>query len=201
MNIKHLGDALDYWKWCVLFRLRKRLRDLHVVPMFTDVGISEVEWGDAQLSYYARFLRVTKDRVLLQATRFTNEDREAYFSNPVLNGAFDLFIDPDNGLEPKCDPCDHKHVKINEINALLRHAPERLCLVYQHSHKMNKRESIRKKLLQFPVQWNVAAYWCGEVSMVFVSYEKQRIESIRTTLASWIGPCLDGAGGVPHRLL
>lgn len=39
MNLRYLGDALDYWKGSVFFRLQERgiLKDFSVDPMLTDL--------------------------------------------------------------------------------------------------------------------------------------------------------------------
>ena len=59
MNLVYLGDALDYWKGCIIKELDGCLNDLHVIPMFTDEDIHS-NWPISRLRFYAQLLHVSQ---------------------------------------------------------------------------------------------------------------------------------------------
>ena len=83
--------------------------------------------------------------MLLADRRFDHESREAYFANPTLIGDFDLFLDPDTGIEPR-NGCDEKHVRLTDVDRILPLNGHRLVLIYQHSQPYNMRDSVLNRL-------------------------------------------------------
>src|SRR5207245_9136426 len=100
MTLDHLGDALDHWKGSTIERTQAALVDVHVVPMFTDLVQPGDPWNTETLSLYASLLRRPLETILLGDRRFDDFSRAAYFGDDRLVGDFDVFLDPDTGIEP-----------------------------------------------------------------------------------------------------
>ncbi len=176
MNINHLGDAFDFWKGSFIRKLGNTLRNLKVLPMFTDTN-EHFPWNNARLELYAELLGVNKQDILRQEVRFPNNTRGQYFQN--LDNNSDLFVDPDIGIEPPSGS-NYRHIRLTEIAQLLSKSTNRVVLIYQHSfHKDNYIDVCLKKVIKFPKlkDCHTLAYWAGSVSMVFITRdEKRRID-------------------------
>lgn len=61
MNLKHLGDALDFWKGGLIGRLEGVLNDGHILPMFTDAPNA---WTPDRLLLYAHLTGMDVSRIL-----------------------------------------------------------------------------------------------------------------------------------------
>ena len=190
MKIDHLGDSLDHWKGSVLQRTECVCRDLRVVPMFTDFKRQGEPWTEQHLRVYAELLRLPIDRLVLTDRCFTHDTRQTYFSLPCLGGGFDLFLDPDTGLEPRrgCDEC---HVTLDDLCTLMHDSTDRMLIVYQHSQPYNMRKSVEEKISLVGQKWPACGYWAGAASMIFASRDKNRIEALWSNLCQWLGPCAD----------
>jgi hypothetical protein len=202
MNINKLADALDHWKGSILELMKPILRDVHVLPMFTRTGEDEPPWGEKHLSLYASLLGLDVNRILQPDRYLDHLDRETYFGDPSLGGDFDLFLDPDNGIEPRTRGCCEQHVTLKDLSVLMPEGGDRLVLLYQHSQPYNMRDSIINRLPAIEKEgWRLCALWSGVVSMLFLSREQQRIDEVRGRIRKWLGPCFGGVDGAPDRLL
>jgi len=200
MKLDHLGDSLDHWKGSMVELTRPILRDLRVVPMFTDVVCQGDPWTEQHLLVYAKLLRIATNHLLMTDRCFTHSSRQTYFSNPDLRGKFDIFVDPDTGLEP-ARGCDDRHITFNDVDMLLRDAADRMLMIYQHSQPYNMRDSVVNRMPAVRRRWPACAYWAGAASMIFVSRDEDRIAEVRRNLSQWLGPCAGGQNGCPERLL
>lgn len=194
MNIRHLGDAHDHWKGSLIGMLEPVLREIHVLPMFTDDS-PEAVWTDERLNLYARLLRVPATRVLHRQLRFTHQTRADYFQKAEeLNPRFDLFADPDTGIATgrKGSP---KHVALQEMARLLPPSSSRLLLVYQHSSRATDyiKDCLKKLSSAAALRGcHFFAYWAGNVSMVFASRDKSRVSEVRHYLYTAFPPLPNG---------
>ncbi len=178
MNISHLGDALDHWKGSMIRRLEQELIDIHVVPMFTDAD----KWADSHIDVYSKLLNVRLENILMKNFLFYDEIRKKYFSDVSLRGDFDMFLDPDTGIEPQKPQKKKKkeYVFFDDIKSLMPNTGKRMLMIYQHSQPYNMRRSILDRLKQIQAElpgFYFFAYWAGSVSMVFISRQKTRIVS------------------------
>lgn len=187
MNSKHLGDAIDHWKGSVLQRLGGSLRNLRVLPMFTDPD----PWTEEHLSVYAELLRVRRDRILCSDRRFLNATRDQYFANLRLAPDWDLFVDPDIGVASACMR-DVKHICPCELAELLPAHGGRVVLVYQHARR--KRDETSGRLPEIIATdalrgCSAFAYDAGSVAMVILSRERTRLHTLRELLIRLLGGC------------
>lgn len=176
MKTKHLGDAFDHWKGSIIQRLESRnlLKDIAVIPMLTD---SSWDNQKEKISAYSHLLNLKANKVL-QTGKFGGDKhkRERYFED--IGHAGDLFLDPDTGVSISSSTNNAGHITISEIEKLLGH--DRVILVYQHRGR-------EKFLLQRIVgeirhqieRLNSVTYDCGDVAMLFFSYDRDRIEKIK----------------------
>lgn len=183
MNLTHLGDALDHWKGSMFDLMSDSLRELHVVPMFTDEDPADL-WTPARLGVYARLLRVSTRQILLTGSRFMHATRSQYFSDGCLDADCDLFVDPDTGIigDDKSSP---RHVRPRELAGLLPQTSERVILVYQHAFR--DKDFARKTLTQVRESHHCQgvvtfAYNAGAVALVLLSRSSQRLTALQDRL-------------------
>ncbi len=184
MNQRHLGDALDHWKGSVIASLGAWLRDVHVIPMFTD-KTPVVSWSEAHLRLYARLLRVSRDRIMYAQTPFRASNRDDYFSALRLPADTDAFLDPDNGVAPGSGG-DARHVRPNELATLLPADSRRIVLVYQHSFRTNDYvQASLRRVADSPRLAGAAAfaYDAGAAAMIFASRSRPRLIEVHTAMA------------------
>lgn len=184
VNQKHLGDVLDHWKGSVITLLDAALRDVHVIPMFTD-ETPMVSWPEAHLRLYARLLGVSRHRILRARTQFRASNRAEYFSALPLPADADAFLDPDIGLAPKRDRADAKHVKLSELATLLPANSRRIVLVYQHSPRdKNYLNPSLKRVADSRELAGAAAfaYDAGAVAMIYASRYQPRLIKIHRVM-------------------
>ncbi len=183
MNIKHLGDALDHWKGCIIRLVEAHLHDLQVVPMFTDPDVVKT-WSPKRLLLYAELLHVNASDILHRRRRFVSADRESYFAE--LGGdKCDLFLDPDTGIAPRSG-FDEQHIRPGDIAALLPDHATRVLLIYQHSSRETNwvDACLRRVVRHEPKRTCWAfAYGAGDASMVFVARTPGRLKSMRRVLS------------------
>jgi len=183
MHVKHLGDALDFWKGGFFKLLGNALNNFHVLPMFTDVNASDVWMGNC-MHAYVTLLGVHKERILRSADQFKKEDagRIEYFEEINLDCDADLFVDPDTGIEPPGGG-DHRHIRVKGINVLLPNDSKRVLLIYQHrTHESDWVENCLKKVSNHE-NLKAFAYDAGGAAMIFVARrENQRLNAMRKYL-------------------
>lgn len=183
VNQRHLGDALDHWKGSVIGLLDAALRDVHVIPMFTDED-PVASWSEAHLRLYARLLRVPRDRIMHSHTPFCASNRADYFSTLRLSANADAFLDPDNGIAPEGGG-HSKHVRPNELATLLPVDSRRIVMVYQHSFRTHDyvEVSLRRVVDSRSVVGTAAfAYHAGAVAMIFASRCRPRLIEIHKAM-------------------
>jgi hypothetical protein len=100
MNLEHLGDAYDFWKRAMLDILRKSGRTLKILPMFTDK-----KWKEPEISVYRTLLGACTHEIgLTEKFARIKGSSPPYFADPKDAGKwsnYDLFLDPDTGVENK----------------------------------------------------------------------------------------------------
>lgn len=181
MHSKHLGDALDHWKGSIIQRLESRrlLQDIAVIPMFTDDC-----WDSQKVAAYSHLLNLKSDKVLQTGRKFGGgkHDREKYFE--AISHAGDLFLDPDTGVSiSPSTKNDSEHITISEIKELLGN--DRVILVYQHRGRYKSTEWIKDiidEVRREIKKLNSTTYECGNVAMLFFSYNRDRMEKINNYL-------------------
>jgi hypothetical protein len=192
MNLKHLGDALDFWKGSLLGRLKCNLNNVHILPMFTD------NWSPTNLDCYARLFRVDTPKILKENVLFSADARATYFDKiPNLGNDDDLFVDPDIGIEPPSGGTT-KHIRFNDIEKLQQNGSKRVVLIYQHSCHEDKwikpcLDQVNKAIKNAPGLngCHAFAYWAGYVAMIFISRDQQRVCSLTAALRQ-IYPTVQG---------
>lgn len=183
MNLEHLGDALDYWKGGLIEMLDGLLRDLHVIPLFTDDPTTA--WTQDHLRLYARLLSVPRDRILACNQSFQNALRQEYFAGLSLPEQSDLFLDPDTGIAPNHGG-NAKHIRLNEIAGMLPAESRRILLVYQHAFR--KHDYVTRALHRVVDSdqlrgTSAFAYLGGAASMIFITRAKSRLNELHRRLA------------------
>ena len=186
MNLKHLGDALDYWKGGIIGRLQANLSDIHVLPMFTDAPGT---WTSNRLKLYADLVGVDVSNILQQQTPFSSASRKTYFGNLGISDDIDLLVDPDTGIEPNSRN-DETHIRLLELGLLLPRGCSRLVLVYQHSprRKINNwcDDSIQRVVNNSYTEGSlIFAYLAGNVAMLFMSRNYQRLVAVHEVLCEF----------------
>lgn len=189
MNLRYLGDALDYWKGSVFFRLQERgiLKDFSVDPMLTDPE----DWRTADFQLYSDLLQIRPDQVL-QHKRKLREDREKYFTEVVHAG--DLFVDPDTGIALR--PVGHaeKYIKVREIHQLLGEKLPRILCIYQHVRAQKTKDRVSELVLAL-VGVNTRIHCCSyetpTVAMLFMSKKQSRIEQMNKYFKNYLGRHVD----------
>ena len=183
MNQRHLGDAQDHWKGSMIASLGAWLRDVHVIPMFTDED-PVASWSEAHLRLYARLLRVSRNRIMHAHTRFRASNRDEYFSALRLPADTDAFLDPDNGIAPESGG-DAKHVSPSDLATLLAADSRRVVLVYQHSFRTSDYvEASLRRVADPPWLTGVAAfaYHAGAVAMILAARYQPRLIEIHKAM-------------------
>jgi hypothetical protein len=185
LNIKFLGDAFDHWKGSVLGELATKglLVDLVVEPMITDMD----SWSEKDLLTYARLLKLpSQDSIIRHDSSFIRPS-ETYFDK--IPSHCDTFFDPDTGVK------DHggkpKHIKTTEIQKVLDKDAnkKRVLIVYQHSSRKKFAERLDEvtSLLRGRIpKVHTLVYECGQVAMIFISYNATRITSIKKDLLNML---------------
>jgi hypothetical protein len=179
VKLDHLGDAFDHWKGAVINCTRDQLCELHVVPMRTD----EKPWPSGCLRVYAKLLSVGHRRILYPEIRFCRDSRKDYFKE-IAQCDCDLFLDPDTGIGRK-GKCTEKHIKPEEIQALLPMSSKRILLIFQF--RFFVKDPFRRKLEELKGHLPgcyLFAYDAGPVAMVFISRSKQRMLPLYRCISS-----------------
>ena len=189
MNLKHLGDALDFWKGGLIGRLEGVLNDGHILPMFTDAPNA---WTPDRLLLYAHLTGMDVSRILRHDISFRLTNRRNYFDNLPIANHVDLFVDPDTGIEPAGGGnCKYKYIKLDELARLLPESSSRILLVYQHKPRTKDwpSECLKRtaKALQLEDRC-LFAYNAGDASMIFLSRDGRRLTVVRKALGKLASP-------------
>ena len=196
MNREHLGDAYDFWKRAMLDVLRKPRSGIRIMPMVTDK-----KWTKLEIGTYKTLLGARTDELVLQ-----NFDRKEGFPPPYPTGAkkwgkYNLFLDPDTGIENKKSkksgkrrersgtnksPKSVRYLKHSDLEDLL--GETNVVAVYQQAPreaegwlttKLNKLRSNGIKAV---------GYEAGRVGMIFATRNKKRSREILKGLKKVAGP-------------
>ncbi len=204
MNRKHLGDAFDHWKGSMFSWLKSSLRDLHVIPMFTDIAPA-ASWSQAHITFYAGLLHVDRGHILQSQIRFHHKGRKQYFADIRLHSDADLFFDPDVGI--KADGREsQEHITPSELSTFLPDYSSRVVTVYQHAFRTNDyvRDTL-KRIATSPHLRGVSClgYRAGAVAMIFISRSDERITSVHDAMhelprtGDWIATMDSSSGEEP----
>ena len=199
MNLKYLGDAMDFWKGGVIYRIKKWGFNLKVLPCFTN---APPMWKppSAYLNLYCKILNISVPDILNPSSQFPTSPRADYFNNLPTD---DLFIDPDTGIHIGSKP-QKTHISTSDLNTLLKIKEERLLFVYQHSSRskkyLNKTVKAVSKSKDLPGV-NAFGYYAGSVSLVVLSKDKNRLNKIKTLFAKWLQPVANKYASFPGRII
>ncbi len=194
MNLRYLGDALDYWKGSLFLRLQEAgiLKDFSVDPMLTDPE----HWYAPDFRLYADLLQIRLDQIL-QHKRKLQEGGEKYFAEVTHTG--DLFIDPDTGIALGYARNAEKYIRVQEVHQLLREKLPRILCVYQHIGREKTRDRVRK-LITALAELNSRSYCCSyetpTVAMLFLSQKQSRIEQMNKYFKNCLGRHADRRMGI-----
>ena len=185
MNIKFLGDALDYWKGSLFFRLQREgiLTDFLVDPMLTDPE----NWDASDFRLYADLLQIRPSQIL-QHERKLRGEREQYFAEVTHAG--DLFLDPDTGIALRYAGHIEKYIGVSEIRQLVGGNLPRIICIYQHIRAKKTRDRVRE-LISALAKSGIKIYCCSyetpTVAMLFMSVRQNRIEPLNEYFKNYLG--------------
>lgn len=201
MKRQYLGDSKDSFKWDYHDFLVKALgySQLQIAWMMTPDdggtdGGTPPEYFPArpEIMSFCNSLRKTRCPTLLTGLPdttaapytvnlykpddvFENNNRNSYFSAIESKSNQVLFLDPDNGFEPKRS-FNAKHILYSDVESLLKRiSPASVVTVFQHHRRKKFPDdfaSIRQRLLSGT---SAAIYWH---SLMFVSISSS-LEAIR----------------------
>jgi len=185
MNLRFLGDALDYWKGSVFLRLQKggTLKDFSVDPMLTDPE----DWHAVDFQLYADLLQIRPDQILQHESKL-QEDREEYFAEVMHNG--DLFVDPDIGIALRDTSHAEKYIRVREVHQLLGGKLPRILCIYQHVRAKKTRDRVSElisAIAGFNTKIHCCSYETPTVAMLFVSQKQNRIEQVNKYFKNYLG--------------
>jgi hypothetical protein len=203
MKLKYLGDAKDSFKWDYHDYLTSQLgySVLKVVPMRTpddasnDGQTNAADFparnsiidlcGELRRCRALELIRclptITRAcyRVELHSPKIflTKGNRREYFSDLRTAAHEVLFLDPDNGFEPKRS-CSEKHLLYSDLAAILREASETAMIsVFHHFRRVsfaNDYVRIRERISR---GHTAAIYW-RSLMFVAVAKKPERIENV-----------------------
>ena len=185
MNFRHLGDALDHWKGNMFRWLKPALRELHVVPMFTDADPAAV-WRGSGISCFSNLLGVPSSQILHVERRFRHRDRVGYFAD--LQGIAhdrDIFFDPDNGIASN-GRAGERHVTTAELASFMPAGSDRLILVYQHASRVKDYVRVKLESVGAAPEFDgvgCLGYWAGNAAMIVASRDESRLRGVQQILA------------------
>jgi len=185
MKLEFLGDALDYWKGCLFFRLQREgiLIDFLVDPMLTDPE----NWDASDFRLYADLLQIRPSQIL-QHKRKLRGEREQYFAEIIHTG--DLFLDPDTGISLGYARHIEKYIRVTEVHRLLGKKSPRILCFYQHIGREKTKDRVGKliaALREFGARIYCCSYETPTVAMLFISQKQNRIEKINECFKNYLG--------------
>ena len=188
MNSKHLGDAFDHWKGAIIQRTERVFGEkIAVIPMVTD----DKPWDNKMKEAYSQLINVDRE-LILDWNQLTKENRKWYFQN-IFNRYYpgDLFIDPDIGVTLEKYEHDPKYLRVDEIKILLDNGKvfNRVILIYQHRPRELLSERVKKitdNIRREVEKLDAVTYECGDVAMLFFSYDRDRLKRIENHLVKML---------------
>lgn len=195
MKRKYLRDALDSFKSEVLSRAFPDGR-LRAVPLWTSG-----RWTVDERRLYAQVVLGAPDlegtHVFVKPFPQAGPARDRYLDGVrSWMAECDLFLDPDTGVRadagmPTTRP--NRFLRLSELSGLL--AGGRVVAIYQHRAAFKVPGSGRLKdsaylepILEAMQGWHRVAIYGGNVSIVFASKTRGRIDEIRKRLMQFAGP-------------
>jgi hypothetical protein len=134
----------------------------------------------------------------LESGEFRDENRDQYFAeipDEFLKSAL-VFIDPDNGLEPRAGggKDKSKYVKLSDLDTLLgRMDTKSIAVIYQHLPRMHRKlflyglqRDLKQNLKDFqrcPVPISIHN---NQIAFLIVAKEKRRQEEVKTLLGDYV---------------
>jgi hypothetical protein len=167
LNLSVLGDALDFWKGCLLNRLTSSglLLDLEVHPLLTDHQL----WRDADFALYAELLKV--------------HCKAIHPNGEVKNAAGDLYLDPNIGVQTSRVAVAEKanYVTPIEVARLANDSLTRVVAVYQYVSRRRVRDRVGAVVAALQAVnpgLSVCSIESGTVAMLFASRNAKRVGGI-----------------------
>jgi hypothetical protein len=130
----------------------------------------------------------------LESGEFRDENRDQYFAgipDQDLKAAL-IFIDPDNGLQPRSEGGrdKSKYVKLSDLDTLLgRMDKKSIAVIYQHLPRMHRKlflyglQRDLKESLQCPIPISITD---NQVAFLMLTKEKKRREEVRKLLHEYV---------------
>jgi hypothetical protein len=113
----------------------------------------------------------------------TDENRRSYFKGLDSEEDQLVFLDPDNGFEPK--GCTLQHVRYSEVREVLDQvSPDSLVSVFQHFRRKSFVDDFRDIRQQLGDCRSTAIYW-RELMFVGVTRSDQTLEAVIAANASY----------------
>jgi hypothetical protein len=185
MNLKYLGDALDYWKGSVFERLqtKKLLQGFCVDAMASDKRL----WKEADTKLYAELLRINQSQ-LIRHDHDLSKERAKYFSELPTDG--DVFLDSDTGIATGEVTCPAHYVRPVELQNVMQGGTRRLVIVYQHIRAQRARDRVERILAvlnrrQF--QFSCTSYESPTVALLFFGAKLERVKAVHDFFKSFLG--------------
>jgi len=185
MNLEFLGDAFDYWKGSLFFRLQRAgiLTDFLVDPMLTDPE----DWHTSDFRLYADLLQIRPIQIL-QHKRKLRGERDQYFAEITHTG--DLFLDPDTGIDLRHASHAEKYIRVSEIRQFVGGNLPRILCVYQHIRAKKTRERVGElasELASHGTRIYGCSYETPTVAMLFMSARQNRIKPLNEYFKNYLG--------------
>jgi len=202
MKIQYLGDSKDSFKWDYLDHLTNHLRypELRVVPMLTpndgsNQGMTHPSRFPArkEILEFCEGLResrsLDKVRELPETTGanyrmiihrpgelLTDGSRASYFNGTGEPHDQVVFLDPDNGFEPKNRT--EKHVGYSDVETILGQITDNsIVSVFQH-YRYKKFDADFMEIRPRIVSGHSTAIYGRDVMFVSISKSKRAIEAV-----------------------
>jgi hypothetical protein len=184
MNLKFVGDALDYWKGAIFADLNseKLIENFRVDRMATD------KWQPADLALFAHLLRIKESQLIFHEYDLRLE-RSQYFSEISPSG--DLFLDPDTGIRTGAVRQPQQYLQPSELFGLLEANKNRLVVVYQHVRA--KKTSARLEGVLSTLQrakrstFFCSSYEAPTVALLFFSQNRDRTKPVHDYFCRLLG--------------
>jgi hypothetical protein len=185
MNLRYLGDALDFWKGSLVTRLQSSgiIKDLAVDPMASDPD----DWREEDLLLLAELLQIDRQQ-LIAHPRTLSTGRTAYFAELDHNG--DLFLDPDTGVATGQVRNRANYVFPSELHDLIARHDQRVLMVYQHIRAQRPRDRLKTIVASLSLpdcEIACCSYESGTAALLFLSRSAGRIDAIHDYFKNLLG--------------
>ena len=205
MKRQYLGDSKDCFKWdyhdFLMSRLEYPLFNIALMMTTDDDGTD----GNSHPALFPardetiqfcqklkkqRSINLIKDLPEFTGSRYRihlhNEDvylnhnkRNEYFSNINLADRQLVFLDPDNGFEPK-KSINEKHVSYKDIHYILEQVSNKTVIsVFQHHRRIAFSDDFQQIRKQIPSEFICALYW-QSLMFVLICQSDDMLTKIKT---------------------